>query len=70
MILQELIDKLNKIEDKNLHIVHYYDGWYPDIEDEDIVELTLYTDDDGANIVDYRQDNDEIIKCLQIGHGG
>lgn len=73
MTVQQLIDKLNTIEDKSLHIVYYYDGWYINIDNEDIQELTLYTGDNGKNITDYDcrfSDDDVEIKCLQIAHGG
>lgn len=71
MTLQQLLDKLNSIEDKSLHVVHYYDGWYCDVDDEDIKELTLFTNDNGLNINDYiESDHDVEIKCIQISHGG
>lgn len=72
MTVQDLINRLNLVEDKTLHVIHYYDGWYILVDDEDIEELTLYTGDNGRNITDYidEPDKDVQIKCLQIAHGG
>ena len=48
----------------------YYDAWYVMIEKEHMKEMTLYTDDNCRNLVDYRQDNDEPIECFRICKGG
>lgn len=72
MTVQQLIDKLNTIEDKSVHVVHYYDGWYFLIRESDVQEVILYTGDNGINLTDYIDDPDKDIKvkCLQIAHGG
>ena len=67
---KELIENLNEIKDKNKIVVFYYDAWYVMIEKEHMKEMTLYTDDNCRNLVDYRQDNDEPIECFRICKGG
>lgn len=80
MTVQDLINILNKIEDKNRIVVHVYDGMYSMIEenenlkypeDSDIQELTLYTSDEMTNLYDYKDEEDaKEVKCLQISFSG
>jgi hypothetical protein len=50
MTVQELINKLNKIENKNRLVVYNYDAWYDILEN--IHEIILHTDDDCINLYD------------------
>ena len=80
MTVQDLINILNKVKDKNRLVVHYYDGVYSDLKEgidkhypecSDIQELTLYTSDEGTNIYDFKDNNDaKEIECLQISYSG
>lgn len=65
MTVQELINKLQLVENKNTLLIDDYDGFYPEIKT--VCKITLFSDDEGINLVDYK--NDELylpIECILI----
>lgn len=68
MTVQDLIDKLNNIDDKSITVIWEMDGNFHMVEEHRFKHLFLYSDDENENIYDnnYLSENSKLSEYLQI----
>lgn len=64
MTVQELIDELMTVEDKNMQVIRQYDGWFFVINSPVITQL--YADKDNKDITDWDEDLKKLTPFLLI----